>query len=587
VYQQTVQKPARQSARRIPASKPSAPVQGLLALQHRVGNRALARLLSEPGAGTTARPHARSGRRLARVIDENTWETSVLLQGELATDEYKELVPALVQVCDALFQFVSLSEAERTNPANNGLVVVLRDRAMALNKQAVTLSEDRAESRSDPQQQGPLGRLKRLAAQVERDTNAIAKTLSLTEKARRHDQVVSPGTAAALAGGTARHLLITPRPGTREAEGAGQLFPQGVSAAQEMWLALPAKAHIRGEIENLHAAPTRAPLEVLAIGGGHGGVGALFEQENVGSFSAGYWRDHVVRPLVDHGVKANVIVLDACLTVSLIDVFEPLCAPGGKIVASMYSINSKFMTPEVWSEIFAAEQGQGNVGEVLEKRGRHIAAHAAEDAAEALVGAIRSNPSDEVEDLVKAAPELLPIVSQVRYLARISDSVGSFKRARTDLRREEVMTDLKNLLTSRPPPAPPEAQLLSTVIQMLDDSDTWIDQVIDYVRERLQAVTKSGDQDLAALERAVRRTAVSGLAGSPLTKVPAQFAIYDAAARSIRYDKLFDDPVARENVVLTTGAESRGEMSGIVKALERFKRTQLAQLAPVETGVIM
>src|SRR5664279_3139173 len=122
--------------------------------------------------------------------------------------------------------------------------------------------------------------------------------------------------------------MITPRPGTREALGAGQLYPDTVSAADRMQLALPAGKTGAAPFTNLTLTGARPPvLDVLAIGGGHGGVNATFEPDNLqeAAFSKDYWKQTVVAPLVAKGVKADLIVLDACLTASMIDAFAP-CA---------------------------------------------------------------------------------------------------------------------------------------------------------------------------------------------------------------------------------------------------------------------
>lgn len=524
--------------------------------------------------------------RLMRVIDDKTFEDAVDLQRDLDLDEYRELLPALAAMTDALFHFVPIPVDERELPGNHAARAALLATSMALTKQAVQLSEDRAELAVDPRQQGPLGRVKKLASAVERDINEISKRLGLAAKAHRHDTVVQPGTEAALATGSAKHLLITPRPGTREAEGAGELYPTGVTAAQEMTLALPGTTGERSKFLDLTVSGARGgPLELLAIGGGHGGVNALFEQRGHGVFYKSWWKANVIDPLVAHGVRARLIVLDACLTASMIDAFAPLCTPDGRVIASMYSINTRLLTPEVWAEILRAEEDSAPVGPIIEKRARYVAEHASEDAATALVNGIRSNPPDEIEALVTQLPQLMPIVSRVRYLARLSDSAGSYVRARTDLRRTQVRKEITDLLTSRPAPEAPEVEAIEVVLQMIDSDAA--SMAVEFMADRIRGITQTTQTDLAALERALRVSSAASLAGTPHTQVPAQFAVFDVASKDLRFDELFMQPHGRENVILTTAELSRAEMSSIQQALEGFRDRGLAKLQPVRTKAIL
>jgi hypothetical protein len=546
----------------------------------------LAGLVPRGGVGSHIARRAGASRRLMRVIDDRTLEAAVDLQTDLDTDDYKELLPALSVMTDALVNFVFIPVNERELPPHQPALAGLLGSSMALTKQAVQLSEDRAELVTDPRQQGPLGRVKKLASGIEREVNEISKRLGSAAKGQRHDTEVQPRTERALEAGLAQHLLITPRPGTREAEGAGQLYPTGVTPEQEMTMALPATTHERSRFLDLKVSGAQGgPLELLAIGGGHGGVNALFEQQGQGVFYKSWWKTNVIDPLVKHGVRAKLVVLDACLTASMIDVFAPLCTPDGRVIASMYSINTRLLTPEVLAEILEAEKASAPVAPIIEKRARYVAEHASEDAAAALVGGIRSNPPDEVEALVKQVPALMPIVSRVRYLARLSDSASSYVRARTDVRRTQVRKEITDLLTSRPPPEAPEAEAIDIVLQMIDDGAA--DMAVEFMRDRIQAITKTTDTDLAALERALRLSSIASLVGTPETEVPAQFAAFDVASRDLLFDKLFTDPQGRENVILTTAELSRDEMNRIQATLEDFRDKGLVNLRPVATKAIL
>src|SRR5664280_3008325 len=79
-------------------------------------------------------------------------------------------------------------------------------------------------------------------------------------------------------------------------------------------------------------------------------------------------------PLAAKGVKADLIVLDACLTASMIDAFAPLCPARRKSIASMYSINQKVMTPEIWAEVL----GKASVERpaIIERRAQEVVRNA-------------------------------------------------------------------------------------------------------------------------------------------------------------------------------------------------------------------
>ena len=67
---------------------------------------------------------------------------------------------------------------------------------------------------------------------------------------------------------------------------------------------------------------------------------------------------------------------------------------------------------------------------------------------------------------------------------------------------------------------------------------------------------------------------------------PAQNAVFDVESKTIRFDAAFTDKTARENVVLSTAEQSRGEMAGIDRELTRMASTGLAKLTPVPRGEI-
>ena len=114
---------------------------------------------------------------------------------------------------------------------------------------------------------------------------------------------------------------------------------------------------------------------MLVVAGGHGDVGELFEKgEDNGFGPLGYtvaqWLAFFVQPLAAAGVGAHNIVLDACLSASMIPAFEPLIAPGGQVFATMYSLESGNLVDEAtWRNLLqVVDAGGGAVRQVLQER---------------------------------------------------------------------------------------------------------------------------------------------------------------------------------------------------------------------------
>ncbi len=350
-----------------------------------------------------------------------------------------------------------------------------------------------------------------------------------------------------------------------------------------MVLALPPKASQQAPFTGINMNGAKPPvLDVLAVGGGHGGVKALFDQETFGNFNAKYWQDEVVDPLVACGVTAKLIVLDACLTASMFDVFAPLLAPKGRIIGSMYSINGRILTPEVWQEIFEAEDRGEDVTPIVERSGRELASKSALEAANTMASSMRSMRPDELVELLTREPGLTPIVSKLRYLSKIADLVGGYLRAKNGARKQECVQELRGVENATPTPHPDESLLASMVADLLEPDDPDLrDNAVGLVRNSLQSATSSQAIDFGDLRRLLFEQTKSTLATSPYAAVPAQSAVFDLESKTIRFDQTFKDKTARRNVELSTAVQSRGEMAGIDRELSKMASSGLAQLVPV------
>jgi hypothetical protein len=113
-------------------------------------------------------------------------------------------------------------------------------------------------------------------------------------------------------------------------------------------------------------------LDILVVAGGHGAVGALFGFAR----DIDWWRTNVVMPLVEAGVKAKCIVIDACHGASMVQAFAPLCSGPGALIIGNTIEGGVLITPDVWARLIAdiKEKGGENVLNIIrgqvEERGR-------------------------------------------------------------------------------------------------------------------------------------------------------------------------------------------------------------------------
>lgn len=171
-------------------------------------------------------------------------------------------------------------------------------------------------------------------------------TEALSEIATRAiDPVVHNPATAALRDGTGHHLMIS---SNSLAIGRGAEYPQSYNDSN-MALKLVLTSN-RAALRKALTLPPPAPsvdrsLDLLVINQGHGDIGR-FEH-----WSSEELRNNLVRPLVDSGVRANIIVLDFCLSASLIGCFAELCAPDGVIISNVYSTSEVMLTTDVWRQL--------------------------------------------------------------------------------------------------------------------------------------------------------------------------------------------------------------------------------------------
>lgn len=159
--------------------------------------------------------------------------------------------------------------------------------------------------------------------------------------------------------------------------------------------------------------PVDRSLDLLVINQGHGGIGAFDH------WSADDLSTYLVRPLLDSGVRASIIVLDFCLSSSLIDAFAPLCAAGGVIVSNVYSIAEVIMTTELWSEIKQPleHRNLGAIQAAINARARAVSAGVT---GLAHLQQVRTWTELQTTQYLQAFPADFDAVSITRYLPAIA-----------------------------------------------------------------------------------------------------------------------------------------------------------------------
>ncbi|HTW99871.1 MAG TPA: hypothetical protein VMD59_13900 [Acidimicrobiales bacterium] len=452
---------------------------------------------------------------------------------------------------------------------------------------AITTSAREAEAKlialraaaADTTSNSGFGVAKAACITLAREAGNHLASIKMRLKGERYTQQVEPATLAALGERRAKYLMITPRPGTREAEATGGSgYPESLPPEQSHTLALPETSRQHGAFSRIAVQGQAAPnvLDVLAVAGNHGGVEALFEQTGAHglAFSKTYWRDSVVAPLVQKGVQARMIVLDACLTASMVDIFVPLCAPGGKIICSMYSINAKLMTPQVWEQITGADAPRAPA--VVTEAAQQMAGRAAELTAEGLADTIRMGSPEDVEALLRQEPTIADLISQMRYLPRIVSALAD--AAANAAGRARHVDDLLAITQQRPEPGEAEVLLAARVASALGANDpTALASAQAILEEHLAGLLGVRDKQLAELSGLLRPRLTERLQASEAARAPSHLAVYDQATNTLRYDRVYDEPTAPKRIGHSTGTESEREVRQLRGVLNRMVGTMHKQ----------
>ena len=179
-------------------------------------------------------------------------------------------------------------------------------------------------------------------------------------------------------------------------------------------------------------------FDLIRVAGGHGGVGKLLQAEKFGSetnLGRDFWEENIITPLKTSRVKRHFIVLDACLTASMADLFLPLLAENGKIICTMYSTNTVILNDATWLTVIELTKSHEDrylqkIDTILTNRIKYITKFiAAENLA--VPAKIRDKINEtKQETAFKKWYDLQPLAREhfsiVRYLRFIIDEVEAY-----------------------------------------------------------------------------------------------------------------------------------------------------------------
>jgi hypothetical protein len=256
---------------------------------------------------------------------------------------------------------------------------------------------------------------RRCAATEEFGTRAVlrATAAAVTEILTRAENPEPPNPAVVEMGqAAAHHLMISSQD---YVNGPGADYPPSYYPANGYRIVMTANR------PQLRAALTLPPsnadrtLDLLVINQGHGDWG-LFSDDR---WTAADITTYLVAPLLQSGVRAYNIVLDFCLSASLLSVFVPLCADPGKVVSSVYSTTGVVVDTSLWTSIQAALAARDRVtlATALDQR-LHTIATATTGSAN--MNGIVSSSEQAIALHLAQYPNDRDAISIIRYLQRIA-----------------------------------------------------------------------------------------------------------------------------------------------------------------------
>ncbi|UYY59376.1 hypothetical protein [Sphingomonas sp. S2-65] len=168
-------------------------------------------------------------------------------------------------------------------------------------------------------------------------------------------------------------------------------------------------------------------LDLLVLNQGHGGIG-YFED-----WSATDLLTYMVQPMVAAEISVNILVLDFCVSASLLGAFSPLLSDQGVLISTVYSTGA-IVSTDIWRQLDAPLQRRDlfAIQTVLNSRMRALSA--------GITGLshleqVRGWSEVQTAQHLQAQPQDRDAVSIIRYLPQIADAVRrqSLAQAYADL----------------------------------------------------------------------------------------------------------------------------------------------------------
>lgn len=187
--------------------------------------------------------------------------------------------------------------------------------------------------------------------EIATELRAIRQNMDLEMDNLRYAIQKEVTTEAFSNGNAPKYLHITPVQGSKT--GLANRWKTTIPLDQQFRATLPEGAD-QGDID-LDITPDQQPVtervvETLVISGGHGGDGELFETENGSHFLLRWWESQA-KKLADKGLRAKVIVLDACMTATMIPAFKDLLTDDGVIIGYTQSTPRAIFTSDFWDTL--------------------------------------------------------------------------------------------------------------------------------------------------------------------------------------------------------------------------------------------
>jgi hypothetical protein len=361
---------------------------------------------------------------------------------------------------------------------------------------------------------------------------------------------------AALRAGRAHHLMIS---SDSQAVGPGGDYPASYHASQ-----MALKVMLTDNRQALRKAltlPAPPPLvdrslDLLVINQGHGDIG------NFAHWTSDQLRQNLVKPLVDSGVRANIIVLDFCLSASLLDCFMELCAPDGVMISNVYSISEVVMTTAVWGliEPALAARNVSAIRDILDARQRTMSADLT---GFANLETVRQWSEEQTSRyLARNAFDADPI-SIIRYLPEIASALRAPDRPLAEIYRELAAVrsvrnlspnDLAVLIGLPQAPGGMTQRIVTGISDQLRRRVITILTPITDPQINLQAMPLFGSDSLWDLMVNSRYRILATATGLP--RCPTPFTMFDNYGQSLTLDEaLTQDPLAQDIETLLMSVE--------------------------------